>query len=231
MLRLPGDAAVNLIDRRALIGAVSAFAVASPALAQRAPAAKSSVDAALLMAPGAAGDLITGAADAPVTIVEYASKTCPACANFHAKVYPTLKEKYVDTGKARFVYREFIRNDLDIAASMLGRCAGAGDSVRSMAMITALFARQEQWAFVRTNPVPELFKVARQAGFTQEAFEKCLTDQKLMENLTAASEKGFKEFGVNATPTFFINAKLYDGRSDQLDGFVKTIDALIAPKT
>jgi protein-disulfide isomerase len=223
---------VTILDRRALMGAAASFIAAAPALAQRRPpGAKDTVDVATLMAPGPAGDLITGAADAPCTIVEYASKTCPACANFHAKVYPALKEKYIDTGKVRFVYREFLRNDLDTAASMLGRCAGAGDANRSLAMISALFARQEQWAFVRTNPVPELFKVARQAGFTQQAFEACLTDQKLMENLTAASEKGFKEFGVNATPTFFINGKLFDGRSDQLDGFVKVIEPLIAPKT
>jgi protein-disulfide isomerase len=211
-----------------LLGASAATFLASPALAQRKPAGPETVDIAELMKPGTLPDLSLGKADAAVTIVEYASKTCGHCANFHNKVYPTIKEKFVDTGKVRFIYREFPLDDRAMAASMLARCTGSPE--KAMAMASILFAKQEEWAFVRTNPVPELFKIAKQAGFTQESFDKCLTDQKLLEDITAIRERGTKTFQVSATPTFFINGKRYAGRSDQVAEFEKAIqDAL--PKT
>lgn len=224
---------LSLDRRRALtlaLAGVSLPLTGSVVLAQRRPPGPESVDVAALMAPGPLPDLAIGKADAPVTIVEYASKTCGHCANFHNKVYPALKTQYVDTGKVRFVYREFPLDDVAMAASMLARCAGAANTEASFAMTSALFERQEQWAFVRGNPVPELFKVARQAGFTQETFEKCLTDQKLMDNLAAIRDRGGKEFGVNATPTFFINGKRFTDRADQIEAFQKAIDPLL-PKS
>jgi protein-disulfide isomerase len=151
--------------------------------------------------------------------------TCGHCATFHNKVFPGLKEKYIDTGKVRFIFREFPLDNLAAAASMLARCSGGGD--KSYAMAGALFAKQEAWAFVRGNPVPELFKMARQAGFTQESFDKCLTDQKLLDDITAARERAAKTFGVNSTPTFFINGKRLTDRSDTIDSFSKAIDPLL----
>jgi protein-disulfide isomerase len=139
-------------------------------------------------------------------VVEYASMTCGHCAQFHNIVFPKLKEKYIDTGKVRFIMREFPLDDLAAAASMLARCAGEG---KTYALITALFAKQDDWAFVRTNPVPELFKFAKQAGFTQESFDKCLRDQKLLDDITAVRSRAVDTFGVNATPTFFINGRKF----------------------
>ena len=102
-----------------------------------------------LLKPGPLPDLIIGNADAPITVVEYASMTCGHCANFHTNVFPTLKEKYVDTGKVRFIMREFPLDNLAAAASMLARCAGEG---KAFPLISALFAKQDDWAFVQGRP-------------------------------------------------------------------------------
>jgi protein-disulfide isomerase len=217
------------LHRRAfLIGAASLAALSTaagltPAFAQRRSDRgpdEVSVDA--LMKPGALPELVVGKADAPVTIVEYASMTCGHCAAFHNNVYPALKEKYIDTGKVRFVLREFPLDNLAAAASMLARCAG-GDATQ--AMISALFKTQDKWAFVRGNPVPELFKIAQQAGFTQERFDTCLKDNTTLDHMIAARQRASDEFGVNATPTFFINGKRLRGRSDAIESF----DQALAP--
>jgi protein-disulfide isomerase len=210
--------------RRVLVLAGGGLALlAGPALAQK--KGPDTVDLAELMKPSTLPELALGNAEAPVTVVEYASMTCGHCANFHNKVFPALKEKYVDTGKVRFIFREFPLDNLAAAAAMLARCSGGGE--KSLTMTSALFAKQEDWAFVRGNPVPELFKMARQAGFTQESFDKCLTDQKLLDDITAARERAAKSFGVNSTPTFFINGKRLNDRSDTIESFVKAIDPLL----
>lgn len=156
------------------------------------------------MQSGPLPELVLGNADAPITVVEYASMTCGHCAAFHNKVFPTLKEKYVDTGKVRFVMREFPLDNLAAAASMLARCAGDG---KTFPLISALFAKQDDWAFVKGDPKPQLFKLAQQAGFTQESFEKCLTDQKLLDDISTVRSRAVETFGVSSTPTFFINGK------------------------
>lgn len=199
-----------LTTRRAVLTAAAGIAAAAmlpglPAFAQRKGApARAEVPVNELMEPGPLPEMSLGKEDAPVTIVEYASLTCGHCANFHNTVFPKIKEKYVDSGQVRFILREFPLDNLAAAASMLTRCAG-GD--KTYPLVEVLFKQQEQWAFVRGNPVPELFKVAKQAGFTQESFDKCLTDQKLLEQVTSIRSKAADKFGVNSTPTFFINGK------------------------
>ncbi len=167
-----------------------------------------------LLRPGPLPDLAQGKADAPVTIIEYASMTCPHCANFHKTTYPALKTKYIDTGKVRFIFREFPLDEVAVAASMLARCAGGE---KSMALIDVLFASQDRWA-VR-DPLPALMQIARQAGFTQATFEECLRDQKLYDNIVAMRERGAKEYKVESTPTLFINGKMQKGgvSSDELE--------------
>ena len=199
-----------LMTRRAVLMATAGLAAAAmlpglPAFAQRKGApARAEVPVSELMEPGPLPELSQGKADAPVTIVEYASLTCGHCAAFHNTVFPKIKEKYVDSGQVRFIMREFPLDNLAAAAAMLTRCAGGE---KTYPLIEVLFKQQEQWAFVRGNPVPELFKVAKQAGFTQESFDKCLTDQKLLEQVTSIRSKASDKFGVNSTPTFFINGK------------------------
>lgn len=229
MTATPYSFLARSLHRRAfLIGAASIAALSTaagltPAFAQRRGDRgpdEVSVDA--LMKPGALPELVVGKADAPVTIVEYASMTCGHCAAFHNNVYPALKEKYIDTGKVRFVMREFPLDNLAAAASMLARCAG-GDATQ--AMISALFKTQDKWAFVRGNPVPELFKIAQQAGFTQERFDTCLKDNTTLDHMISARQRASDEFGVNATPTFFINGKRLRSRSDSIESF----DQALAP--
>jgi protein-disulfide isomerase len=168
-------------------------------------------------------ELILGSADAPITVVEYASMTCGHCAAFHTKVFDALKEKYIDTGKVRFVMREFPLDNLAAAASMLARCAGEG---KTFPLISVLFAKQDEWAFVRGDPKPELLKIAKQAGFTQESFEKCLTDQKLLDDISAIRARGADTFGVSATPTFFINGKKMNAGAT-LDEFDKAFSSIL----
>jgi protein-disulfide isomerase len=175
-----------------------------------------------IMVTGTLPEFALGRPDAPVTIVEYASLSCPHCRNFHLTTFPQFKKQYIDTGKVRFIMREFPLDNLAAGASMLARCAG-GD--KTFPLIGALFHTQETWAFVRGDPRPELFKVAKQAGFTQESFDKCLADQKLLDDITALRTRGADTFGVSSTPTFFINGKKLAGAS--LDDFEKAFAPIL----
>ena len=196
---------LKLVAGVAAVSVAAALGLSQTASAQRKKAAgPAEVSPEELMKPGPLPDLVLGKEDAPITVVEYASMTCGHCAAFHNKVFPALKEKYIDTGKVRLVFREFPLDNLAAAGSMLARCSG-GD--KTFPLISALFHTQETWAFVKGDPRPELLKVARQAGFTQESFDKCLADQKLLDEITAVRTRGADVFGVNATPTFFINGK------------------------
>ncbi|MGE0697726.1 MAG: DsbA family protein [Hyphomicrobiaceae bacterium] len=215
--------------RRTVLRAAAAAAVAAlliaPAIAsaQEKKADPNKDYSAELMKPGSLPDLVLGKADAPVTIVEYASMTCSHCASFHNTVLPKLKEKYIDTGKARLIMREFPLDNLAAAASMLARCAGDG---KSHELISAFFAKQDEWAFVQGSPIPAMFKIASEHGFTKESFDKCLTDQKLLEGITATRDKANKTFQVRSTPTFFVNGKKLD-RADDIQYFDKALEPLL----
>ncbi len=180
-----------------------------------------------LMKAADLADVAIGAADAKITVVEYGSMTCGHCASFATKVFPELKTKYIDSNKVRFIFREFPLDNLAAAASMLARCAGGE---KTFPMVETLYEKQADWAFTNGNPVPKLFDIAKQAGFTQESFDKCLTDQKLLDDVVATRERASKTFGVNATPSFFINGKRMTERTDQLESFDKLIQPLL-PKS
>jgi protein-disulfide isomerase len=153
-----------------------------------------------LMNPGPLPDRVLGSADAPVTIVEYASMTCPHCAHFHETTYPELKKRYIDTGKVRYIFREFPLDITAAAGSMLARCAGED---KYFSMLEVLFHQQKQWAVQK--PIPALLAIAKQAGFSQQSFEACLANQKMLEDLEKGRDRAATKFGVNSTPTFFIN--------------------------
>jgi protein-disulfide isomerase len=214
--------------RRLLLTSVAAGLCLSGTVAFSAYAAEtkppSEVPVEELMKPGALPELTLGPAEAKVTVVEYASMTCGHCAHFAKDVWPDFKKKYVDTGKVHYIFREFPLDNLAAAASMIARCAG-GD--KTFPLIEVLFAKQADWAFVEGNPVPKLFEFAKQAGFTQESFDKCLTDQKLLDNITAGRTRASDVFGVGATPTFFVNGKRLDV-APSMEAFDKMIEPLLA---
>jgi protein-disulfide isomerase len=159
-----------------------------------------------LLQPSPLGDRQLGPDTAPVTIVEYASMTCPHCANFHKNVLPALKKRYIDTGKVRLIFREFALNPLDAGAIMLARCL---DKDKYFDFIDVLFRAQDQW--VVQKPIEPLLGIARQAGFTKERFDACLKNQKLLDDIEAQRNRAAEKFGVNSTPTFFINGNIARG--------------------
>jgi len=190
------------------------------------PTADGDVDMAEVIKAGALPDMALGEANAPVTIVEYMSTTCPHCATFHNNTFDAIKTKYVDSGKVRFVMREFPFDPRAAAAFMLARCkpqnpAELSDASQYFPMISMLMKQQETWAAAQDGR-EALLQMSKLAGFTQESFQACLTNQKLLDDVNAVRERGAKEFGVAATPTFLINGKRYSG-----DMSVDTMSALI----
>ncbi len=220
--------AQNTIDRREALGllasggaGLASAGALSAALIQPAQAqAAGDVPLTDLLAAQALPDLWQGKEDAPVTIVEYASMTCPHCAHFHAETYPVLKSKYIDTGKVRFVLREFPFDPLAVAGFMVARCLGD----KRDAMVDLLFAQQKNWAY-SDKPLQGLASLVKQAGMSQESFESCLKDKTLYDNVNTVMEGG-KKFGVDATPTFYVNGKKVSGDMSP-DDLAKVIDPLI----
>ena len=164
------------------------------------------VPGAELLKPGPLDEMSLGDSNAPNVVVEYASMTCPHCAEFHAKLLPELKSKYVDTGKVRFIFREFPLDKLAAFAFMLARCSGKEGYFQ---MIDSLFKTQDRWV-TENDPQAKLFEVAKQNGFSQERFDQCMQDQKLFDNIVAVRKRASEEFKVDSTPSFFVNGKPLD---------------------
>ena len=169
---------------------------------------KTDPDVAALMAPGPLPDIIVGKDDAPITIVEYASMTCPHCADFQTTVFPELKTKYIDAGKVRYMLREFPLDNLAAAAFMLARCSG---NDRYYPMVDALFETLETWAAPGGDAKEKLLQIARQAGISKEQFDQCLADKDLFGKIVKTREIAHETFQVDSTPTFFINGKRMKG--------------------
>lgn len=198
---------MNTLNRRTLLSAAALAGIglfATPAFA---------VDAAELNKPPELGDMSMGPADAKVTVIEYASATCPHCAKFYKDVFPLLKAQYIDTNKIRFVFREYPLNDPALAAFMIARAA---PKEAYFPLIDTFFGTLETWA---QNPAEGLLNIAKQAGFTQEQFDAALKDEAMAKKILAIRADGEK-FGVDGTPTFFINGEKLGGE--------QTIEALKA---
>ena len=184
------------------VGAAVGFSVADsnhPVLAQSAMQAE-------LMKPGPLGDMSLGDEKAPVTIIEYASMTCPHCAAFHETTYPELKKKYIDTGKVRFIFREFPLDQLAAAAFMLARC---GDKERYFPMVETLFQQQRTWAVQR--PLQPLMAIGKQAGLSEAGFNECLKNQQVLDGIEDVRKRAAEKLNVQSTPTFFVNGKQLRG--------------------
>ncbi len=210
------------MTRRTFIAGSSAIAIlAALGIADWSPVWAQNASPAALMTPPGLGDRALGKDDAPVTVVEYASMTCPHCANFHETTYPELKKRYIDTGKVRFIFREYPLDMTAAAASMLARCA---DQEKFFPLIETLFHRQRDWAV--QNPLPPLLAIAKQVGFTEQKFNECLSDQKMLDALEAERTRASDKLGVNSTPTIFVNGKVLRGGMS-IEDLAKIIDPLL----
>jgi len=207
----------ELLVTAAMLAAAGALGSVIPVLTGAAKA-DDTVPPDVLAQAGPDGDVTLGSDKAPVTIIEYVSMTCPHCAHFSETTFPELKQRYIDTGKVRYTLREFPLDALAAAGFMLARCAGKD---KYMPIVETLFAKQAEW--VVKEPVPPLKSIAKQFGFTEQSFDQCLANQKVLDSIQAVRDRAVEKLGVNSTPTFFINGKKMVGDLS-MDVLAKEID-------
>jgi len=167
-----------------------------------------SADAALVAQPVSLPDMALGPADAPVTIVEFFSLTCPHCAAFEQNVFPMLQSQYIDTGKVRFVSREFPLDVKAASGSMLARCAANGDAPKYFEAVDMLFKRQEGLV---ENTLETMNDIGKHFGMNEEAVAGCVKDQALLDKLSADQKFAYEQLKVDATPYFFLNGERLRG--------------------
>ncbi|MCP3397551.1 MULTISPECIES: DsbA family protein [unclassified Bradyrhizobium] len=169
-------------------------------------------------------DMALGSKDAAVTITEYASMTCPHCAAFNEQVFPKIKSEYIDTGKVRYIFREFPLDIKAAAGSMLSRCIAKDDAQKYFAVTDMLFRQQSDW--VMKNTTETLTRIGKQAGLTQQQVEACLKDQALLDKIAADQKYASDVLKVDSTPTFFINGEKIKGEAS-FEEFAKKINPLL----
>ena len=169
-------------------------------------------------------DMALGPANAPVTITEFASMTCPHCAAFNAEVFPRIKSEYIDTGKIRYIFREFPLDIKAAAGSMLARCIAKDDAGKYFAVIDMLFKQQNDW--VMKNTTETLTRIGKQAGLSQQQVEDCLKDQALLDKIAADQKYASDVLKVDSTPTFFVNGEKIKGETS-FEEFAKKINPLL----
>jgi protein-disulfide isomerase len=174
--------------------------------------------------PQSLPDMALGPANASVTVTEYASMTCPHCAAFNENVFPKIKSEYIDTGKVRYVFREFPLDIKAAAGSMLARCIAKDDAGKYFAVVDMLFKQQNDW--VVKNTTETLTRIGKQAGLSQQAVEDCLKDQALLDKIAADQKFANEVLKVNSTPTFFINGEMIKGETS-FEEFDKRIKSLL----
>src|ERR1700754_3889196 len=215
-----------MITRRAFTAALSltglaALAGFSPLRLITEAMAQSAADVAK---PVSLPDMALGPANAPVTITEFASMTCPHCAAFNAEVFPKIKSTYIDTGKIRYIFREFPLDIKAAAGSMLARCIAKDDATKYFAVVDMLFRQQNDW--VMKNTTETLTRIGKQAGLSQQAVEDCLKDQALLDKIAADQKYANEVLKVNSTPTFFLNGEMIKGENS-FEEFDKRIKSLL----
>jgi protein-disulfide isomerase len=202
------------MNRRILLSSAAALALLpGHAFAQAQP------DLSKLSEPPAHGEMPLGVETAKVTIIEYASASCPHCAHFATTVLPALQKDYIDTGKVRFLIREFPHNDAGLGGFMVARCA---PKEKYHAILDVLFKTQEKWV---PKPYEGLKEIALQAGFTAESFDACTKNADVAKAILAERKRA-DGFGVTGIPYIFINGKHYEGENT-IEGLKAVIDPLL----
>lgn len=214
------------------IALVASFAVAVPAGAQnnlvpggagkpepgiQAPPPAADADTSVLaLTPD---DRILGNKDAPITIIEYASLTCPHCMHFSTDVLPALKKKWIDTGKVKLVMRDYPLDGLALKAAEVARCAPAD---KFYPFIETLFQTQDKWATAK-DPQAELQRLALMGGMSKKQFDDCIADKAVENKVIGSRLTATQKLNVNATPTFFVNGTKFDGEPT-----VEAFDAVLS---
>jgi protein-disulfide isomerase len=194
--------------RHAFVAVLALIGLAGfPSLLVNSAMAQSAV-VALLAKPAALPDMALGPEKAPVTIYEFASMSCPHCAAFEQNVFPMIRSKYIDTGKVRYVFREFPLDIKAAAASMLARCIANGDAEKFFGAIDTMFKQQVP---LMTQTQETLQAIGKEAGLDDKGAETCVKDQPLLDKLSADQKFANEELKVDATPTFFINGTMTKG--------------------
>jgi len=169
-------------------------------------------------------DMALGSANAPVTIMEFASMTCSHCANFNAEVFPKIKAEFIDTGKVRYIFREFPLDIKAAAGAMLARCIAKDDPQKFFAVNDILFRQQYDW--VMKNTTETLTRIGKQAGLSQQQVETCLKDQSLLDKIAADQKYASEVLKIDSTPTFFINGEKVRGELS-FEEFANKINPLL----
>jgi protein-disulfide isomerase len=159
-----------------------------------------------LMAAGPLGERVLGKAGAPVTVIEYVSLTCPHCANFQKHLFPRMKKEFIDTGKVRYIVREFPIGRTAGTAAIANACAPED---KYFFLLNQFLTRQSEWVSQEVRP-DAIYAVAKASGMSRETFDKCLSNQTIIDGLTEVKQRG-RQFGVIGTPTFFINGRKAQG--------------------
>ena len=225
-MNAPSGSIPLIITRRAFTIALSLTGLA--ALAGYSPlrliAESMAQSASDVAKPQSLPDMALGPANASVTVTEYASMTCPHCAAFNENVFPKIKSEYIDSGKVRYVFREFPLDIKAAAGSMLARCIAKDDAGKYFAVVDMLFRQQNDW--VVKNTTETLTRIGKQAGLSQQAVEDCLKDQTLLDKIAADQKFANEVLKVNSTPTFFINGEMIKGETS-FEEFDKRIKSLL----
>jgi protein-disulfide isomerase len=177
---------------------------------------------ATVSAQPAVSERVLGDPEAPVTIIEYSSLTCPHCAAFHTDTLPAIKEQYVETGQAKIVYRDFPLDQNALNAAVIAHCAGED---RYFAFLEAMFASQERWARA-ADPREALIQLAGLGGLAREQAEACLADEAMLDAVLQTRLDGQEEFAISSTPTFIINGEIVSGNRS-VDEFATVIEAAL----
>jgi protein-disulfide isomerase len=189
------------------LAALAALSTVAPQALIGEAMAQSAMEA-LVAKPVALPDMALGSAKASVTITEFASMSCPHCAAFEQNVFPMIRSKYIDTGKVRYVFREFPLDIKAAAVSMVARCMAGDDAEKFFGAIDIMFKQQDQ---LMTDTQESLKRIGGQAGMSGDAVEACVKNQAMLDKLSADEQFANETLKVDATPTFFINGEMSKG--------------------
>ncbi len=207
---------INSSRRTLMMTAAATLLMGGPALAQ----ATKTVDLTDLMTPPAEGEMSLGQDTAKVTVIEYASASCPHCAAFYTDVFVKLKTDYIDTGKVKFIFREFPHNDQGMAAFMVARCS---PKEKYFPLIDIFFQTQQKWVPDAYNKLKD---IAKQTGMSETDFEACLKNEKIAKGIWDVRDTADKKYGVTGIPTIFVNGKAFEGERT-FEAMKAVIDPLV----